>query len=69
MARHKVNTEVGVSRGYSVGHQGCAGQTKRRGVERPCAQPFIVIRDGKQYCYYHDPRNPKKFGERKYPRA
>lgn len=48
---------------YLVGKRGCAGTTKRRGKARLCAQPWIVVAaDGKQYCYYHDPEDPKKFG-------
>jgi len=49
---------------FEVGLRGCAGRTKRRGRERPCAQTAIVTSsDGKPYCYYHDPDNPRKFGE------
>ena len=47
-----------------VGYRGCSQKIKRRfGVERRCAQEAIVTRNGKPYCYYHDPENPKKFGE------
>lgn len=48
---------------YSCGERGCAAKTKRRGTERYCSQKAIVWRDGIGYCYYHDPRAPKVFGE------
>ena len=48
---------------HSTGIRGCCGKTKRRGRERYCAQMPICYIDGKGYCYYHNPRNPKKFGE------
>lgn len=41
----------------------CSATTKRRGTLRPCAQPAIVTRNGKWYCYYHDPEEPRRFGE------
>lgn len=46
-----------------TGIRGCCGKTKRRGKERYCAQLWITVYQGKQWCYYHDPRSPKKFGE------
>ena len=45
------------------GQRGCCGKTKRRGVERYCAQPWTRFVRGKRWCYYHDPDAPKKFGE------
>jgi hypothetical protein len=54
----------------SVGRRGCAGFSDRhRGIghkPRICAQKAIIMRGGKPYCYYHDPENPKRFGEGKY---
>jgi hypothetical protein len=41
----------------------CEGRTKRRGVERRCAQKGIFTYQGKLYCWYHNPQSPKKFGE------
>lgn len=49
---------------YTVGSRGCSAETTRHGKRRYCAQKWIVIRQGKQYCHYHDPENPHKFGER-----
>lgn len=48
---------------FKCGIRGCAGQTKRKGKLRYCAQKAVVWYDDKSYCYYHDPRDPKKFGE------
>ena len=49
---------------YRCGLRGCAAKTKRRGVERYCAQLAIVNgSDGKRYCWYHNPQAPKKFGQ------
>ncbi len=48
---------------HLVGHGGCCAMTKRKGTLRHCAQPAIVHRDGLPYCYYHDPENPRKFGD------
>jgi hypothetical protein len=48
---------------YYVGLGGCCATTKRRGKERMCAQRAITEYDGKPYCYYHNPRAPRKFGE------
>ncbi len=45
------------------GIRGYCGLTKRRETMRFCAQRLVVNRRGKNYCYYHDPENPKKFGE------
>lgn len=42
------------------GERGCKAKTSRRGKERYCAQREM---DGTGYCYYHQPDNPKKFGE------
>lgn len=47
-----------------TGIRGCCGQTKRHGVKRLCAQKAIVTRNGKCYCFYHDPLYPHRFGER-----
>ena len=41
----------------------CEARTKRRGKDRQCAQRSIVMVGGKQYCYYHNPSDPKKFGD------
>jgi hypothetical protein len=46
----------------------CCGAVNRRkgGCQpgAPCLQPAIVQDDlGNWWCYYHDPRDPKKFGE------
>lgn len=46
-----------------TGIRGCCGRTKRRGKERFCSQRAIVTRGRRSYCYYHDPENPKKFGQ------
>jgi hypothetical protein len=46
-----------------VGNGGCCGNTTRGGGLRKCAQKAIVERGGKPYCYYHDPKNPKRFGQ------
>lgn len=49
------------------GARGCSGKTNRRrggaAEGRACAQKAVVWRDGRGWCYYHDPRAPKKFGE------
>jgi len=49
--------------GSREGLRGCAGRTKRRGTERACAQTPIVTVDGRQWCYYHNPDRPRKFGQ------
>lgn len=41
----------------------CNGKTKRRGKERLCAQYAYILYEGKYYCYYHNPKNLKKFGQ------
>ncbi len=46
-----------------VGARGCCAKTKRRGILRHCAQKAVVLVGVRPYCYYHDPRDPKKFGE------
>lgn len=45
------------------GLRGCWGTTKRKGAHRFCAQKAIVWYGTEGYCYYHDPKRPKKFGE------
>lgn len=50
---------------HVVGFRGCAGTARRRrggSKPRPCAQPAIVTRGGKDYCWYHDPEDPRIFG-------
>jgi hypothetical protein len=42
------------------GIRGCRGITKRHGILRYCAQPAI---DGTNYCWYHNPDDPHKFGD------
>jgi hypothetical protein len=49
---------------HLTGIRGCCGKTKRKGRLRFCAQLAVVTVNGKGYCYYHTPNNPKKFGER-----
>ena len=55
-----------VEKEVRCGIRGCSGRTNRRGVERYCAQEWVVL-DSKnsdyRYCYYHNPKDPKKFGE------
>ena len=46
-----------------VGIRGCNGRTSRHGVKRFCAQEAIVWVGGKDYCFYHNPNKPHKFGE------
>ncbi len=47
-----------------VGLRGCCGvASRKRGPKRPCAQKAIVHLLGRQYCYYHNPLAPKKFGQ------
>lgn len=43
-----------------TGIRGCRGKTHRRGTERFCAQWEM---DYSGYCYYHQPGNPKSFGD------
>lgn len=51
-------------RTITTGIRGCCAKTKRRGVERYCAQkPIVSFSGGHSYCYYHNPMAPKKFGE------
>lgn len=54
----------GVELDKYVGARGCYGNTSRLGRLRKCAQQWTVTAgDGMNYCYYHDPDDPKKFGE------
>lgn len=56
------------SKTYPSGIRGCAGQTKRRGTLRYCAQKAITWdRKGVGWCFYHNPANPHAFGERAKP--
>ena len=45
----------------------CSGTVnrKRGGVKKGdrCLQPPISFVNGKWYCYYHNPLDPKKFGQ------
>jgi hypothetical protein len=50
----------------AVGIRGCCAKTSRKGIRRNCAQKAITIVDGKPYCFYHNPSNPHKFGEKAY---
>ena len=47
------------------GKRGCHGiaHRRKRSGDGPCSQKAIVVRDGLGYCYYHDPLNPKGFGQ------
>ncbi len=47
-----------------TGSRGCSAMTKRGGTERHCHQRAIHVgKDGREYCYYHNPEKPRKFGE------
>ena len=47
-----------------TGIRGCCAMTKRGGKLRHCAQRAIYeTADGKTWCYYHNPKAPRKFGE------
>ena len=49
---------------YKCGKRGCAAKTKRGGRERYCAQEAIHFdSEGRGWCYYHNPKAPKRFGE------
>lgn len=53
---------------YTCGIRGCAAQTKRRGKLRYCAQKAIIWdKQGRGWCFYHNPENPHGFGERAKP--
>jgi len=44
----------------------CAATTTRRsGLKRRCGQISTFVANGKQWCFYHNPENPHKFGEKK----
>jgi len=48
----------------TTGARGCCAQTNRHGRVRPCAQKAITTTaDGRAWCYYHDPKKPRAFGE------
>ena len=48
---------------YSCGPRGCAALTKRNGVLRYCCQPWMYRgTDGRSWCFYHNPLEPKRFG-------
>ena len=46
-----------------TGIRGCSALTRRKGQVRFCAQKAIVERNGKPYCFYHDPVRPMKYGQ------
>jgi hypothetical protein len=47
----------------------CEGVAVGSGKHRQCAHYAVIKVNGKQYCYYHNPLNPKKFGEGYVPHA
>lgn len=53
----------------NVGIRGCCGQTKRKGKLRYCAQKAVFFLKNSGWCFYHNPNNPHKFGERKQKEA
>jgi len=56
------------------GKRGCSGTTHRRGVTRYCSQPAIYVESDRkgnlrEWCYYHNPKKLRKFGEPRYGRS
>lgn len=46
------------------GPNGCCARTSRCGIDRFCKQKAMYYDEvGNGWCYYHEPGNPKKFGQ------
>ena len=44
----------------------CQGYAHQKRGGGQCRQLGTVAVDGRLYCYYHNPKDPKRFGEGRY---